>query len=410
MRIAINSYGISDYRFPEQGLNDIRNAGLENVYLKLDELHRGSFKSSIDRNNVFLKDGKYEAELSSFFRKISACQMGVSVVHSPVLRTKECGEEFRNLYHELAMKTIININEIDCRYVIVPVLPDDNGRLRVSDENKDHFLSLAEAAKEYGITLLIENCCDYYNGHYVRSDYSYAAKLKNFIDDLNRSAGKDIFGIMMDSGSCSLCGADMNEFIAISGSAIKAVLIRDTDGINDVSMLPFTSVNHGVKTDWLGLIRGLRANSFDGELIIDISDTASAFSTLLKPHLLKLTKSIADFIIWQIEIEKVLKKHDKRVLFGAGNMCNKYMKCYGAKYPPLFTCDNNSKRWGNAICGLEIKNPEELKKLPEDCAIIICNLYYREIENQIRKMGIKNPVEYFNDEYLPEFPSEWLEV
>lgn len=79
------------------------------------------------------------------------------------------------------------------------------------------------------------------------------------------------------------------------------------------------------------------------------------------------------------------------------------MKCYGGKYPPRFTCDNNQALWDTDFCGLTVKNPSCLKELPEDCAIFICNIYYREIERQLRDMEIKNPIEFFNDEYMPSF-------
>ena len=77
------------------------------------------------------------------------------------------------------------------------------------------------------------------------------------------------------------------------------------------------------------------------------------------------------------------------------------MKNYGEEYPPLYTCDNNPATWGQTFEGLEIKNPQELKNLPADCAIYICNVYYNEIEKQLREMGIENPIERYNDEYLP---------
>ncbi|MBQ7582713.1 MAG: hypothetical protein IJU25_07840, partial [Lachnospiraceae bacterium] len=69
----------------------------------------------------------------------------------------------------------------------------------------------------------------------------------------------------------------------------------------------------------------------------------------------------------------------------------------------LYTCDNNSKIWGTEFEGLTVNSPEKLKELPEDAAIIICNGYYREIEAQLREMNIQNPIEYFNDEYMPTF-------
>ena len=84
-------------------------------------------------------------------------------------------------------------------------------------------------------------------------------------------------------------------------------------------------------------------------------------------------------------------------------MCRNYMKNYGKQYPPLYTCDNNKSIWGTEFCGLEIKAPESLKDLPEDCVIFICNIYYREIQAQLREMGIQNPIEFFNDEYMPSF-------
>lgn len=104
----------------------------------------------------------------------------------------------------------------------------------------------------------------------------------------------------------------------------------------------------------------------------------------------------------QIQIERDLKKYRQIALFGAGNMCRNYLKCYGDKYPPLFTCDNNPKLWGTELEGLAVKDPQELKNLPENSGVIICNIFYREIEAQLREMGITN-IGYFNDEYMPSF-------
>ncbi|MCI8530996.1 MAG: hypothetical protein HFI18_00445, partial [Lachnospiraceae bacterium] len=109
-----------------------------------------------------------------------------------------------------------------------------------------------------------------------------------------------------------------------------------------------------------------------------------------------------EYVRWQTGIELLLKRYPSIVLFGAGNMCRNYMKCYGEKYPPLFTCDNNQAVWGTLFCGLEVKPPEALKTIPGDCGVFICNIYYREIEKQLQDMGIRN-IEFFNDEYMPSF-------
>ena len=136
--------------------------------------------------------------------------------------------------------------------------------------------------------------------------------------------------------------------------------------------------------------------------MLDIRDTAAVFSPLLRPGLLALAKSVAEYVKWQVEIENALKKYSSIVLFGAGNMCRNFMKCYGEKYPPLFTCDNNQAKWGSRFCGLEVKSPQVLKELPDGCGVFICNIYYREIEQQLREMGVDR-IEFFNDEYMPSF-------
>mgnify|MGYP006993776858 FL=1 len=76
----------------------------------------------------------------------------------------------------------------------------------------------------------------------------------------------------------------------------------------------------------------------------------------------------------------------------------------------MFTCDNNRKIWETTFCGLTVRPPEALKELSEDCVVIICNIYYREIEEQLRQIGIRNPIEYFNDEYMPAYHFDRLEV
>ena len=219
-----------------------------------------------------------------------------------------------------------------------------------------------------------------------------------------------VFAFCLDTGISTLCGQDMQEFAVSLGRRLKGVILRDCGRQQESSLLPFTSAFQGQPgTDWLSLIRGLRSMDFGGSLVLDFADTAAAFSPLLRPQLLPLAKSAAEYFKWQIELESLLKKYESIVLFGAGNMCRNYMKCYGSQYPPLFTCDNNPAVWGTTICGLEIKPPEALKELPDSYGIFICNIYYREIETQLRKMGIKN-IEFFNDEYMPSFHFDRLEM
>ena len=295
------------------------------------------------------------------------------------------------------------------KYICITPVSGDRIRGREWEINHDFYMGFAEKARESGVCILLQNMYRNIGGHLVRGICAEPSMAADWVDQLNEEAVADVFGFCVDMGICSLCGNDVHEFITTLGSRVKAVILRDCDGQNDAALMPFTNARRGqLQTDWMGMIRGLRDIDFDGELIVNCTDTSKAFSPLLRPTVFKLAKEVGDYIRWQVQLEQNLKKYKSIVLFGAGNMCRNYMKCYGEQYPPLFTCDNNPKLWDTEFEGIMVKNPEELRNLPDDCGVYICNIYYREIEIQLREMGIKN-IEYFNDEYMPTFYFDRLE-
>lgn len=353
----------------------------------------------------------------------SKCLVGVNNPMKGLTQLKDAGFDSLFLDFKTYMDEIISVEE--ARVVIEEACKKQNvtcDMVRVQSEKtrealkqgiplykvKEQFLD--DSVIYMQDRILLKNEYRELHGHLIRGNHTDAVEVAEKIDSLNAEAGFEKYGFCLDVGVCNISGQNMYDFILTLGSRIKAVILRDNDGHSDEALMPFMSVSHGQSnTDWQNLIRGLREIEFDGALILDGSGTLSAFSWMFKPELLHFAKRIMDFFQWQIQMKAVMKKYDMRVLFGAGNMCRNYMKCYGEEFPPLFTCDNNEKRWGEKFEGLEIRNPEELKALPENCAIFICNIYYEQIEKQLRDMGLQNPIERFNDEYMPSFYTDRLE-
>lgn len=321
----------------------------------------------------------------------------VSIAKAPTLPKDTKRDDLFSLLCQLTLESMKVSKKAGADYIIIEPLAKNS-------RNKEFFLSFASRAKEWGIKILIKNSYDSHNGHFVRGAFADSYRLAEFIDDLNKSCGDEIFGLCMDVGVCNVLGQNMYEFASVLGERIKAVYLRENDGIHDAALLPFTCADKGQdKMDWLSLIRGLRLIQFDGGLIVDFRDTLSAHSHMLCAKLTELAFETSKYLEWQLSIENTIRKYDTRVLFGAGNMCRNYMKCYGSEYRPLFTCDNNAALWGTTFEGLEIRNPSALLELPPDCVILICNIFYDEIEEQLREMGVTNPIERFNDEFMPSF-------
>lgn len=424
MNILCSPSGLMDIERPGKGIANIAAAGFESILLdaamccpanslELLGIHHKSSQKNMkhkDRVEVSEHPGELQSCMKPFLNQCRQECLRMPIARAPYLASNTKREDLGELLIRLTVESIRLCREADCQYLIVT--PPFSG-IKQEDEweaNRRYYLSLLDEAQKNNVTILLENHCWNRNGHLVRGICADADEAAAWIDKLNAESGEERFGFCMDAGACCLCGQDMREFAVTLGSRIKAVILRDCDGHYETSMLPFTCANRGRSaTDWLGLIRGLREIDFDGQLILDFSTTAMSFSQLLHPQLLQFARSVAEFLRWQISMKNVLKKYDTRVLFGAGNMCRNFMKCYGDEFPPLFTCDNNKARWGEQFEGLEIKSPESLKELPPDCAIFICNIYYKEIEHQLREMGVSNPIEYFNDEYMPSYYFDRLE-
>lgn len=418
MKIICAPSGIVDIDHPAQGVMDIRQAGFNNLVLdtslcaRSDMLERVG-KSNYKKNNgtIVIEEPEKLCERLEPIRNNAEKQgLVFPVAIAPYLKANTAHTDLNDKLHALAVETIKACGKAGCLCVIVEPLFAGIVREDVWSVNKAYYLSLLDVARQNNVRILLKNQCRSIGGHLIRGICSDGQEAVEWVDALNNEAGEDRFGFCMDVGVCNLCGQNMYDFICILGSRLKAVIVRDCDGNQDNALLPFTAANQGgSRTDWLNFFRGLRSISFDGMMILNLEDTAAAASPLLRPTLLGYAKAVADYFRWQIEIELLLRKYPSRVLFGAGNMCRNYMKCYGKIYPPLFTCDNNSRLWDTEFCGLTVRNPEAIKALPKDTAIFICNIYYREIERQLRDMGVENPIEYFNDEYMPTFHFDRLE-
>ncbi len=421
MNIICSPQGIVDIKHSRQGIGDMAQAGFKQILLNLSSACPPSVLESVgnpcsqtgeSEKAVFLCE--YSEKLCDSMNQIlEHCrekELQCTIAMAPYLDWNTRREDLNDLMKHLAEESLEICGQIGCRYLIVRPLSAGIPSESLWLQNQEFYLHLAERAKKYGVQILLENQCRDFNGHLIRGLCSDGRQASDWTDILNTAAGEERFGFCMDVGACNICGQNMYEFILALGKRLKAVILRDCDGNSESALLPFTAVRTGQsRTDWLNLIRGLREIGFDGELIMDFHDTAAAFSPILRPELLKMAKSVAEYFQWQIGMENLLQKYPSRVLFGAGNMCRAYMKCYGKKYPPLFTCDNNEKLWGNVFEGLKVKDPQCLMNLPSDCAVFICNSYYREIEAQMQRMGLKNPIVFFNDEYMPAFHFDRIE-
>ena len=396
MLVVCSPKGIVSPEFPRMGMRDLQAAGFPHVLLDFS-LPGEPF---VDPQRVRPVPG-----MDAFLEAGNGISMPLACAPYafPLERLRKGEENAPARVHERieqgTMRAIRTAAERGSRAILVRPLMYGVDRASFFDVNRAFYLRLARVAQEAGIAILITPDRRQIGGHFVRGELASGRAMAAFIDALNEAAGQRTFGCCLDMQTAGGCGQDMYAFLTEVGARVQAVILTDTDGNGRKQLLPYTLVEQNqYETDWLAVIRGLRAIHFDGMLVLALRDTAGNCPPLLRPTLLALAKKTGDYLAWQIGMENEIAKYDQRVLFGAGRMCRNYLLNYGEQYPPLYTCDNNPKMWGTEVDGLPVKSPEELRTLPPDCAIFICNIYYREIEAQLKDMGLPNPIAYFNDE------------
>lgn len=402
MKLICAPNGLVDIRYPRQGILDIIGVGFSEGFLDLSLCLPPKMleKSSNSMEHV----AAFEKSAEKLIRGFQEQKLGFSIALAPFLLPETKRRDLNALVEQLAVCCILLCGKYGCEKLVVRPLFSGIAKAELWQVNQAYYLRLSQIAMEQGVQILLENQIRDIYGHLIRGICADEIEAAKWIDSLNDRVSKKVFGFCMNVIDYNLCGQNMHEVIRVLGNRIQTVIISEGDGSHASSMLPFTSVcSKCAQTDWLQLIRGLREISYDEALIFQLEDTAGAFPPVLRPHLMQLVKAVADFFQKELEEENLLKKYPRRVLFGAGNLFRFYMSCYGEKYPPLYTCDNNPALWGTEMCGIPVKSPEELKKLPKDCPVFICNLYYRDIRFQLEKMGIENPIEFIDGDYLPSF-------
>ena len=412
MQVVYQSSGVVDLWRPNSGLKKYVAAGLTSGVLDLTRLdwlfdtakikERRRYASGSVEMVLLDQPSEIDRLTRPYLERCKELEISLPLAIMPVCTDyEECLEQYK-----IFLKSCMGLcATYGISSIVIPPLQAD------WTINQPFYDEIVTGAQDNKLQILLTNQVRNYNGHYIRGVCCDAAEAADWIDRLNQLHENKCFGFLMDMRDCNICGQNMYEFAVVLGGRIKAVRVCDGDGQALSSLMPFSCAsNRQSRVDWLSFFRGMRKVEFDGILMIDAADSIAVLSTLLKIDFLRYEKRIGEYLQFQIELERTVKKYASRVLFGAGNMCRNYMKCYGKEYPPLFTCDNNANLWETEFEGLVIKNPEELKNLPDDCAIFICNLYYEEIQEQIEAMGLKNPIEWFNDEYLPIRCTDWFDA
>lgn len=310
LEIGVQTNNVVYDENPLEGFRLLKQAGFDccdfslNRYLKNTNIYQSDINRFFDQS---------VRELCEFFRphKEAAVSVGIRInqMHMPYpIYVPTADKEVNDyLWNQVAPKSMEICHYLECPNIVIHgmKLTKYLGQEELEWQETAKFIdSIAPKAKEYGITICIENLYEGIGGHLVEGPCCDVRKAVSRIDAFNEKYGAEVLGFCFDTGHANIVGLDFESFITTLGPRLKVLHIHDNDGISDLHQIPFTFTKtreNAPSTDWEGFIKGLKASGYDQVLSFETAPVLSAFPDEMKVDTLSFIAKIGKYFAKQIQ-------------------------------------------------------------------------------------------------------------
>ena len=269
MKISVQTGGPEEIFGVDETYRKIKDWGFDAVDASLDHLLSCGDIRDGKIPDVLVTGGKACTEL---FRPWAEASKKYSLdnyqAHAP-FPTYVFPENGDNTANERMIEVLKNMirgcDSMDCRNLIIhPFFGDYAHTLTPQTEwdlNISSYAKLIPVAKEYGVTVNLENMFTGRRGKIYAACCSDIAVACRYVDELNALAGAPCFGFCLDTGHLLACGIEIRNAMMMLGSRITAFHVHDNCGTEDDHLPPYSGM-----LDWDRFVEGLRAIRFDGTM------------------------------------------------------------------------------------------------------------------------------------------------
>lgn len=247
MVISIQTGDVADELGAVDGYKTIAEIGFNAVDWSLDHAVKRAdlVKGTYEGKSIFEKSMKeikayYEPELA----QMKSNGLSVAQAHAPFPAYIPSRPEVMDYMIEIYRKMIMFCNEVGCKYLVIhgiSLAKNDKGTpSEIRKLNDKLYMSLIPTLLESNVTVCLENLFTGSYGLLQIGCCSDPHEAVNMIDTYNSLAGKECFGLCLDTGHLNLLGIDPRVYIPILGKRIKCLHAHDNDGLSDQHKAPYT--------------------------------------------------------------------------------------------------------------------------------------------------------------------------
>lgn len=288
-KISVQTSGPEELYGIDGAYRVIKECGFDAVDANVDHLYSGSDIRNKRPSKVF---GGSDKECMEYFKPWAdaAKKYGIEnyQAHAPFpsyIYDPDNSEQ-NDFMLEVLKKTIRGCDAMDCRHLIIhPFFLGYDQQMDPQTEwdvNIERYSALIPVAKEYGVTICLENMFAGYRGKMYSACCSDIPTACRYIDTLNDIAGEKCFAFCLDTGHLLLLGKDVKTAMMQLGKRIEAFHVHDNNGIIDQHLAPYMGIQ-----DWGRFVEGLKAIGFDKTLSFETFHIWDAVDEELAPSMMR---------------------------------------------------------------------------------------------------------------------------
>ena len=278
MNISVQNGGIIETVGAERCYQLIAQAGFTGIDWNLDHALPGTVIKSLDYKGKCVFEQSLDKIIEHYADELALIRkngLTLSQAHSPfpayIPGHPEVLEYMIGIYNRM----IEFCDYVGCPYLVIhgislPLSEKEDTHETVETLNWHLYESLIPTLQKCNVTVCLENLFTWDTAA-VEGVCSDPHEAVRYIDTLNEKAGREVFGLCLDTGHLQLLGKDFRSYIAILGKRIKALHLHDNDGRVDRHLAPMTG-----KVKWTHLCDSLRAVGYSGDLSFETFQQALA--------------------------------------------------------------------------------------------------------------------------------------
>lgn len=268
MKICIQTGNVIKDLGIQKGYRLLREAGFEGIDWNIDHalssgrLNEGKFPGCIFERPLPEILEYYREELTA----IRENGLAISQAHAPFPAHVKGIPQADEYVIEVYKGCIRFCDAVGCKNLVIHGISASPAEPELSYADIDRmnfhlYESLIPLLKQTNVTVCLENLFVGMQNCRFEGTCSNPLEAVRYIDALNEKAGKQCFGLCMDTGHLNLLRKNIREYVRILGPRIKALHIHDNDSVSDQHLIPFAGTLR-----WNDFTGAMKETGYQGDL------------------------------------------------------------------------------------------------------------------------------------------------